>query len=190
MLLDVPPITYVRHAMPTVNPELHSSEWGVDDVTRAAAQVWAERLEVGAGIGVLVSSTEPKALDTAAAIAACWSTDVSEDARLREAERPWIGTGYRAVAHRYLRGELPDGWEPHAAVADRMAAAVHDALARAGDGPAFVVSHGLALSLHLGDRLGDDFDPESFWSRLAFPDAWALGTDDVLHRSLPRAPIR
>ena len=78
--------------------------------------------------------------------------------------------------------------EPHASVAERVAAAVDDALASATDGPAIVVSHGLALSLHLGDRLGADFDRETFWSRLAFPDAWALD-GDVLHRSLPGDPL-
>ena len=61
-------------------------------------------------------------------------------------------------------------------------------MARATDGPAIVVSHGLALSLHLGDRLGADFDREQFWSRLAFPDAWALD-EGVLHRSLPPPPV-
>ena len=52
-----------------------------------------------------------------------------------------------------------------------------------------VVTHGLALSTHLGDRLGADFDREAYWSRLTFPDAWVLGADDVLHRSLPEPPL-
>jgi hypothetical protein len=65
---------------------------------------------------------------------------------------------------------------------------VADALSAATGGPAIVVTHGLALALHLGERLGDDFDPETFWSRLAFPDAWALD-GGVLHRSLPGAPL-
>jgi len=189
MPLEAPPITYVRHAMAVLDDGVHPSEWHLDDAGRAAAHIWADRLEIGDGIGALVSSTEPKALETAEAIGERWSTEVNEDARLREAVRPWIGPGYRAIAHRYLRGEQPQGWEPHTEVAGRMAAAVSDALERAVAGPAVVVSHGLALSLHLGHRLGADFDRESFWSRLAFPDAWALDQDEVLHRSLPRAPI-
>ena len=186
----MPAITYVRHAMPAVTPDVHSSQWHLDDANRAAARVWAQRIEVGDGIGALVTSTEPKAVETAGAISECWPAEITLDPRLREAERPWIGTGYRAVAHRYLRGELPEGWEPHAAVAERMAAAVAEAQTRASaaGGPAIVVSHGLALSVHLGDRLGAEFDRESFWSRLAFPDAWALDAGDVLHRALPVVP--
>jgi len=189
MPLAMPTITYVRHAMPVVREGVPSTEWHLDDVVRDAARVWSGRLEVGGRIGALVSSTEPKALETAGAIGDRWGSVVHEDPRLREADRPWIGVGYRAVAHRYLRGEHPDGWEPHASVAERMAAAVADALDRAADGAAVVVSHGLALAVHLGDRLGADFDRESFWSRLAFPDAWVLDGDDVLHRSLPAPPV-
>jgi broad specificity phosphatase PhoE len=186
--LSVPALTYVRHAMPAVMVDVPSTDWHLDAANRAATRIWAERLEVGDGIGALVTSTEPKAVETADAIGECWSAEPVLDARLREAHRPWIGTGYRAVAHRYLRGELPDGWEPHVDVAERMAAAVTDALAAAAGAPAIVVSHGLALAVHLGDRLGGEFDRESFWSRLAFPDAWALDAGEVLHRSLPSAP--
>lgn len=186
--MAVPPITYVRHAMPTAEDGVHPTQWHIDASTRAHARGWADRLEVGPGIGALVTSTEPKAEETAAAVAERWGVDARRDERLREARRPWIGPGYRAIAHRYLRGELPEGWEPHEDVARRLRAAVDDAVGDAGGRPVVVVSHGLALAIHLGDRLGDDFDRESFWSRLAFPDAWALSADDVLHRSLP-SPI-
>ena len=55
----------------------------------------------------------------------------------------------------------------------------------AGEGAVVVVSHGLALSLHLRDRLGEEFDAESFWRSLGFPDAWVLDSSDLLHRPLP-----
>ena len=177
-------ITYVRHAMPAVEDGVDPADWHLDAATQGSTTAWAERLEVGEGIAVLMTSTEPKAIETATAVAACWPADVRQDDRLREARRPWIGTGYRHLAHRYLRGEAIDGWEPHGAVAERMAAAVTEAQQAGNGGPVVIVGHGLALSIHLGDRLGPDFDCESFWSRLAFPDAWALA-DGVLHRSLP-----
>lgn len=187
--MDVAPITYVRHAMAVQAEGVHPTDWHLDDLGRADAVRLAQRLEVAPAIGCLVSSTEPKALETAEAIGARWGTAAVPDERLREAVRPWIGPGYRAVAHRYLRGELPEGWEPHAQVEARVAAAVADARRRAGGGPVVVVSHGLALALHLGDRLGADFDRESFWSGLAFPDAWALDDAGTLHRPLAAGAI-
>jgi broad specificity phosphatase PhoE len=185
--MAVPPITYVRHAMAVQAEDVHPTGWRLDEAGRADARKLAERLEVAPAIGRLVASTEPKALETGEAIAARWGSEVVPDERLREAVRPWVGPGYRALVHRYLRGEQHDGWEPHAEVAARMAAALDDALAAAGGRPVVAVGHGLALSLHLGDRLGPDFDRQSFWSSLAFPDAWALDDTGVLHRSLTNA---
>src|SRR6187431_1383990 len=133
--MAVPPTTYVRHAMPKVEEGTESTAWHLDEAARGHARAWADRLEVGDGIGVLLSSTEPKALETASAIGERWSAEVRGDDRLREAVRPWIGTGYRAIAHRYLRGEQPDGWEPHHSVSERVAAAVADAHRAAGRAP-------------------------------------------------------
>jgi broad specificity phosphatase PhoE len=180
------PVTYVRHAMAVPDESVHPTEWVLDAEGRASAASLADRLEVAAGIGALVSSTEPKALATAEEIGRRWGVEVVTDPRLREAVRPWVGPGYRAVVHRYLRGEVPEGWEPHLDVANRTAAAVGAARRVAAGRPVVVVSHGLALSLHLGDQLGPDFEPEQFWSSLAFPDAWALDDSGVLHRPHPR----
>lgn len=171
--------------MPVLTEGVHPTRWHLDDASRRAARAGAEGLEVGDGVGALVTSTEPKAVETAEEIGARWSAGPVLDDRLREADRPWIGPGYRAMAHRYLRGEPLEGWEPHDAVAARMGAAVDDAAEQAGGRSVVVVSHGLALCVHLGARLGPDFDQESFWSRLAFPDAWVLDTTGVLHRSRP-----
>jgi broad specificity phosphatase PhoE len=188
--MDTPPITYVRHSMAVMAEDVHPTEWHLDQAGRADATRLARRLEVGDGIGALVASTEPKAMETALAIGAHWSVPVVAEPRLREAVRPWIGPGYRAVVHRYLRGQLPEGWEPHDEVAARVGAAVTDAQTAGAGGPVIVVSHGLALALHLRETLGRDFDMESFWSCLSFPDAWALDDAGTLHRPLEQARAR
>ncbi|MDP1821424.1 MAG: histidine phosphatase family protein [Acidimicrobiales bacterium] len=177
-------VTYVRHAMARADDGVDPTLWELGDEGRRLAGRLAERLEVAPRIGALLTSTEPKAQQTAAVIAERWPVDVVADDRLREVERPWIGTGYRSVAHRYLRGELPDGWEPHPAVAERASAAVAAALEAAGSAPVVVVSHGLVLAVHLGDLFGGTFDREAFWSCLAFPDAWTLDDAGTLHRPL------
>lgn len=185
--MDAAPITYVRHAMAVPEDGVHPTAWHLDAAGQADARRLAARLEVSPSIGALVSSPEPKARETAVVIGEHWGTAVVVDERLREAARPWIGPGYRAVVHRYLRGERPEGWEAHAEVAARVAAAVMAATELAAGGPVVVVSHGLALAVHLGDRLGERFDRESFWSGLAFPDAWALDDAGTLHRPLAAA---
>jgi broad specificity phosphatase PhoE len=185
--MDLAPVTYVRHAMAVPEDGVHPTAWHLDAAGHADADRLAARLEVAPTIGALVTSSEPKARETAEVIGEHWGATVVVDERLREAIRPWIGPGYRAVVHRYLRGDQPDGWEPHDEVASRVDAAVAEATERAAGGPVVVVSHGLALAVHLGDRLGRRFDRESFWSGLAFPDAWALDGAGTLHRPLAPA---
>ncbi|HJR26608.1 MAG TPA: histidine phosphatase family protein, partial [Acidimicrobiales bacterium] len=114
-------VTYVRHAMPVSDDGVESTAWHLSDQARRLAGRLASRLEVDGGIGALVSSTEPKAVETAEAIAAHWSCGITTDERLREVLRPWVGNGYRADAHAYLRGEAPDTWETYDAVAERVA---------------------------------------------------------------------
>ena len=179
-----PPTLYVRHAMAVPEDGTHPTTWVLDEEGRASARAMAEQLEVGPRIGVVVASTEPKALAAAEEIGAVWGVDVVGDDRLREAKRPWVGPGYRAVVHRYLRGEQHDGWEAHAAVAKRVGAVVDEAVEVSGERVAVIVSHGLTLALHLGERLGPEFDREWFWSSLAFPDAWLLDEQGLLHRCI------
>jgi hypothetical protein len=85
--------------------------------------------------------------------------ELGESGRAAAGDRPpsaW-DDGYREVARRNVAGEALDGWEPHAAVIERVAAAA------AGD---VVVTHGLAMTLYLGAGA-------RFWEELRFPDAWS-----------------
>ena len=187
--MEVAPISYVRHAMAVLDENVHPTEWHLDEAGRAAAVALADTLEAGEGIGVLVASTEPKALETAEAIAERWGVEVRPDPRLCEVVRPWIGPGYRAMVHRYLRGEAHEGWEPRDEVSARTANAVDEAVEQAHGAPVVVVTHGGALCLHLQGRLGAGFEPDAFWSCLAFPDGWSLTEAGLLHRPAARPQV-
>jgi broad specificity phosphatase PhoE len=172
---------YVRHAMPLLAPDLPSSQWDLGPAGRAAAKELAGSLSVGQALAIVVSSTEPKAVSTAVPIAERFAVELRADARLVEVRRPWIGSAvdYRALAHRYLAGGAPEGWEDRASVAERMAHAVLDAREVAGGGAVAVVGHGLSLCVHLESQLPAGFDPGSLWARLAFPDAWTVDRADL-----------
>jgi broad specificity phosphatase PhoE len=148
-------VILVRHAMPEVVPGIAPHLWELGPEGRAAARKLAAALPAGATI---VTSEEPKALQTAEEIVAVRGGTLYVDRQLREATRPtaW-DDGYREQARRYVGGELLDGWEPHAAVIERFTAAAR------GD---IVVTHGLAMTLYLGADV-------RFWEELTFPDAWS-----------------
>jgi broad specificity phosphatase PhoE len=145
-------VILVRHAMPEVVPGVPPHDWELGPDGRAAARELARRLQPGR----VVSSDEPKALQTAEEIAR--GSEIVVDARWREVARPtgWE-PGYRDRARRYVGGEALAGWEPHADAIARVRSATR------GD---IVVTHGLAMTLYLGQTV-------DFWEELRFPDAWS-----------------
>lgn len=168
----------MRHAMAIVDPTSPPSGWELGPAGRAAAADLARHADVG-DVVAMASSPEPKAWATAAALAEKVGLDVRADDRLVEARRPWVGDGYRILAHRYLSGEEPPGWEARTEVAARVGAAVDALRADAGPGEVVVVGHGLSLTLHLEAVFGPPFDAYAFWCRLAFPDAWRVDRDQL-----------
>jgi broad specificity phosphatase PhoE len=168
----------VRHAMAEADDRHAPDRWELGSDGRGAAAELALHAKLG-DVVAIVSSTEPKALATAAAFAARTGREVEPDERLVEVARPWVCDGYRTAARRYLIGDEPDGWEPRHVVAARVAAAIDDARARAGEGEILVISHGLSLSLHLEAMFPLPFDVYGFWCRLAFPDAWRVDRDEL-----------
>jgi broad specificity phosphatase PhoE len=144
-------VILVRHAMPEVDPEVPHHLWELGPEGRAAARALAKSVEGGR----VVTSDEPKALQTAEEIA---RGEIVVDAGWREVGRPtaW-DQDYRAKARRYLAGERLEGWEPREEAEARVRAAAP------GD---IVVTHGLAMTLYLGQGV-------RFWEELRFPDAWS-----------------
>ena len=138
----------IRHAQTDPRSNVPSPEWGLSDEGRAAARRLALRDE-WLDVALVAASPEHKARATAEPIAEAAALDLRLDPDLREAGRPWVEGDYAAVARRYLTGEDIPGWEQADDVRERMERSVR-ALALEAGGSLAVVSHGLALSLHLG----------------------------------------
>lgn len=168
----------VRHAAPAVGgPESPAVHWHLSPEGRAAADAlagapyWSE-------LSVLYTSPEPKALGTAQRIAARHGLPIRVERDLREVEgRSWANEGYEDLARRYLAGE-DVGWEAKAAVLTRVRSCI-DRIVKRGEGSdAAVVSHGLALTVLLADRLAlDGSAAHELWSRMRLPDVAVLDTE-------------
>lgn len=176
-------IILVRHAMPEVDRSTPSKQWRLGDSAREDSVLLAHALPDTLG-PVIVSSPEPKTLETARVIALRLGIEVIEDHRLGEVNNPWPRwDGYREAAAAYLAGEAtPPGWEERGRVLARFAAAVRDARLRYPAGDLLVANHGMAMAIYLasiartvvtseGER---PFDLVPFWQGLTFPDAWRL----------------
>jgi broad specificity phosphatase PhoE len=120
----------------------------------------------------VVSSPEPKALETAAAL----EVPLEIDPRLREQDR--AGVGWRddfaaAVEAGFARpAEVVLGVESFHAARDRFAAAVAAALAAHPGERVAIVSHGTVIALYAARAMGAD--PAALWRGLGFPDVIEL----------------
>jgi broad specificity phosphatase PhoE len=158
----------VRHSLPELVPSVPSEEWRLSEEGRRRCGTLAERLAPHEP-AVLLSSTEPKARETAELIAPALGLDVQLSDGVRESARRTVGWLGRDELDRGIRAlfERPDevvyGEESAAAALSRFEAAV-DGLGE----PAVVVTHGTVLSLYVAARTGRD--PYELWRSLELPD--------------------
>jgi broad specificity phosphatase PhoE len=154
----------VRHAAPEIDPARPASAWELSAEGRAAAAALAPRVRADA----VVSSPEPKALQTAVALGA----PVTVDPRLREHDR--AGVGWREdfaalVEAGFARpGEVVFGVESFDAAHTRFAVAVDAAVAAHPGERLAIVTHGTVIALYAARALGRD--PVEVWRALALPD--------------------
>ncbi len=161
-------LVLVRHAMPVVEPAVSSELWQLGNEGRSAAKALRPRLAQPA---YLVASDEPKAIQTLQELAS--RLDVATDPGFREVRRPHAWSAdYASLARAYVEGLRHDGWEDHADVVGRFAAAVarHATIAAARRHPLVIGTHGLAPTVWLASIMPLDPSPATFWERLTFPD--------------------
>jgi broad specificity phosphatase PhoE len=161
-------VLLVRHSLPELDPALPAEEWRLSEEGRRRCGQLAARLREHAPTAI-VSSTEPKARETAELVGAELGLDVQASAALRESARrtvPWQAPDELRRSIRTLF-ERPDevvyGEESASAALARFSAAV-DGL----DEGTVVVSHGTVISLYAAARSGRD--AFELWSSLELPD--------------------
>jgi 2,3-bisphosphoglycerate-dependent phosphoglycerate mutase len=161
----------VRHAAPEIDPARSPARWRLSGAGRAAAAALRETVRVDA----VVSSPEPKALETAAALDAPLEVDL----RLREQDRagvPFFASRddfVAAVEAGFARpGDVVLGVESFDAARARFAAAVEAARDGHPGERVALVSHGTVIALYLARLTGGD--AVQLWRGLAMPDVRQL----------------
>lgn len=161
----------VRHAAPKIDSAVSSTLWTLSDEGRAAAARLAEPLAAFAPAAV-VSSPEPKAVETSNILAEHLNLTPTCDEGFVEHRRPGLGFVQRfedAIRRIFEHpSERLFGGETATEACQRF----EDALARHGARPLVVVTHGTVLSLFVGRKAG--LDPFALWSSLKLPEAFIL----------------
>ena len=167
----------IRHSLPVLDQSLPASQWRLTPEGRQRALHLAERL-AGRGITLVMSSHEPKAVQTAEIIAAHCRIPMDQADNLHEHERPLAGFSsqveFEAIVYEFYANpaRLIFGNETADQAYIRFSAAV-DGLLHSYPGETLaVVSHGTVMTLFVSRRCG--IEPFPFWRSLQMPDCIPL----------------
>lgn len=175
----------VRHSVPAVVPGVDAASWCLSGEGRARAADLAERLAIYS-LTRLVSSDEPKALETAEILAArLGGVPVASDPALREHDRrgaPYFGKerAFQATMARFFATpeELIFGRETAAQAQERFTTAVRRVIVQsAANRDIMVVTHGTVMALYLAFLTGGN--AYALWRMQTLPCYAALVLPDL-----------
>lgn len=156
---------FLRHFQTEIDPDTPVSEWTLSEEGRDQLHEFLQQdlPEVDA----ILTSPEPKALNTAKKILEVTGREVVPMEELREVDRSRRGfiedhTEYVETAREYLENDKPKtAWEPKSELENRIKACILK-LEGMGYEKVMVVGHGLYFSVLLGE------EPYFFWQELEF----------------------
>lgn len=166
----------VRHSIPDIRRDVPAAEWRLSAEGVARAREFARRLQPAGALQVFTSS-EPKAIETAQALAEAWGLPVEQVTGLQEHERPQAQMLSRDVFEGKIAelfskpNQLVLGAETADQARRRFTAALMRLLTR-GTGDVVVVSHGTVMTLFVAEVTG--MEPFAFWKRQEMPFAVTL----------------
>lgn len=167
----------VKHSMPEIVPNRPANEWHLSTEGRQRCHELAERLSVYQPAAI-VSSVEPKAMETAALLASSlgrgWETahDLHEHDRSNVA---YLGPAAfeEAVATFFERPtELVFGLETAQQALERFLSAIEAILKKYSTGNSIVVAHGTVITLFVAHY--NNVKPFPLWKSLGLPSFLVL----------------
>ncbi|MEZ4502747.1 MAG: histidine phosphatase family protein [Dehalococcoidia bacterium] len=163
----------VRHSISRQRADVSSHEWELTPEGRERCEALAERLR-DYEPGLVASSAEPKARQTAELVAARLGLEASVEPELGEHRRksePWLASTseFEARIRALLQrpGQLVYGEETGDAAADRLQAALDGLVTRHAGQTVVAVTHGTVMSLYLARVAG--LDAVRTWEGLGMP---------------------
>jgi broad specificity phosphatase PhoE len=169
-------VVLVRHSLPDIRRDVPAAQWGLSEAGRARAEAFARHVDPGSARTVF-SSDEPKAVETATALAAAWGLDVQPTRGLHEHDRPEAKMLSRDQFEDRIRqmfarpADLVFGAETAERARRRFTAALMRLVVRSSE-DVIVVSHGTVMTLFIAEATG--VDPFAFWKKLDMPCAVIL----------------
>jgi len=169
----------VRHSLPDIVPELPANQWRLSREGRGRCKILAARL-AGHKPCLIVTSLEPKALETGQLVASMLELPQTAAAGLHEHVRQSVSycadeAQFQASVVRMLEqpGQPVFGDETGDQAHQRFSQAIASVIEHYPQGNLAVVTHGTVLSLFVSRAVG--IEPVPLWKRLGLPSFVALG---------------
>ena len=173
----------IRHSLPEIVTGVPASQWRLSDDGRNRCEGLAEQLAAYEPRAI-VTSLEPKAIETGQLVARILGIGVETAPDLHEHERPKVEPfrtrqEFEARVSRLFEqpAELIFGQETADQAHRRFANAIDDVLATETHGNLAVVTHGTVLTLFVARAAV--LDPFPFWKRLGLPAFVVLSLPDL-----------
>jgi len=142
----------LRHAEPQIQIELAPSQWGLSSDGKSQA-VKLALSGVFNDVDVFISSTEPKAFQTAALVALRQKKTVDRNPLFNELNRDGgfylTSSQYKIAVHTVLKDNSYkiDGWETATGALNRFKRGIEDVLAKYDSQRVLITTHGIVLTL-------------------------------------------
>jgi broad specificity phosphatase PhoE len=180
----------IKHASPLVIPGTPPEKWSLSDKGKESCAALAHALREYKPT-TIVSSTEPKAIETAQLTAAALKIDTSTAEDLHEHDRsnvPHMRSG-EFISHMELFFRKPNervlGRESAEQCADRFEDAVHDLLDQHKTGNVAIVTHGTVIALFIARHTGGN--AFEWWRKMGLPSFAVMSLPDLkLEKSVDR----
>jgi broad specificity phosphatase PhoE len=167
----------VRHSLPEKIEHIPAKEWRLSLEGQQRCHLLADKL-VNFQPGIIATSREPKAIETAQIIAQKFNLAVEIVEGLHECDRSNFGFVEEKKFFETLEAffATPDklvmGLETATTAFQRFQQTIKNILAKTPDGDVMIVSHGTVMTLFVADCTGQE--PFPFWRQLEQPMAIAL----------------
>ena len=171
----------VKHSLPEIDSTVPAKEWHLSEEGRVRAQILAEKLS-HYDLDVMVSSVEPKAIETAEIAARFLKTPVEIVKGLHEHERSHVGflkkeRFEQSIGRFFFRPtELIFGEETADKAHGRFSKAVYGLSNRFLQEKVALITHGTVLSLFVS-RISA-LEPFALWKQLGMPSWIVLSRPD------------
>lgn len=173
----------VRHSLPEMVAGVPASEWQLSGEGRRRCTALAGRL-AAYGLDAVVSSQEPKAVETGQIVAEILELSFETAIGLHEHERGVVRDlgsheDFAAQVARFFErpDELVLGYETADEAHARFTRAIDSVIEQRPDSDLAIISHGTVLTLFIARAAG--LDPVPFWESLTLPCFAVLSLPDL-----------